>query len=224
MMKKVFLTAVVFLFVLTGFSQSEAGQTLIKRFSFGADIFTDIWMNQPEGVKVRTINQGANVFGMYNFPIGESNFSFAIGLGMGFHNMYSNSRIEDIRADSINFIPIPDSINYRKSKLGLSYVDLPFEFRLKTKDKVRFGIGFKLGYMIDAKTKYKGDRYYDRAFLIVKQKQVKNVEKWRFGPTIRFGYHWFNLYAYYSLSHIFITGRGPYNLYPISVGITLLPF
>jgi hypothetical protein len=225
-MKKAFLVVIIILITFSGFAQSKTdkvAETTIKRFSFGADIFTDIWMNQPEGVKVRTINQGVNVFGMYNYPIGESNFSFAFGFGFGFHNMYSNSRIKDIKADSIEFVKIPDSISYKKSKLGLSYFDVPIEFRLKTKDKVRFAIGFKVGYLIDAKTKYKGNRIDGKQW-IEKHKQVDHVEKWRFGPTIRVGFHWFNIFAFYSVTHIFKPGRGPDKLYPISVGITLLPF
>jgi len=222
-MKKFILVISALLFISSGFAQSKITETTIKRFSFGTDIYTDIWMNTPDNMKARTINQGIFVFGMYNYPFNESNFSFAFGFGVGVHNLYSNTTIEDIRSDSINFIPIPDSINYKKSKLGLTYIDLPLEFRLKTKDKFRAALGFKIGYLVDAKTKYKGDRP-DGKFWTEKQKQVNHVEKWRFGPTIRIGYDWFNLYAYYSVTNLFIVGRGPANLYPISVGITLLPF
>jgi hypothetical protein len=59
---------------------------------------------------------------------------------------------------------------------------------------------------------------------IEKAKQVNNVEKFRFGPTLRVGYSWFSLYAYYSVTKVFQGNKGPEDLYPISVGITLLPF
>jgi hypothetical protein len=222
MRKTILSICVVFITASSLFAQTPT-ETTIKRFSLGADIFTDIWMNQPEGVPARTINQGANVFGMYNFPLGESNFHFAIGAGMGFHNLYTKGVIEDIRADTIKFVPQPDTLAFKRHKLGLTYVDVPIEFRFKSDSKIRFAIGFKVGYKIDGKTKYKGERP-DKENVTIKQKQVKYIETFRFGPTLRFGYDWFSLFGYYQISSIFQNNRGPDNLYPISVGITLLPF
>jgi hypothetical protein len=220
-MKKILVTLVFLGMFLSGFSQIVS-ETTVKRFSVGADLFTDIWVNVPENMKVRTIQQGFDVFGMYNFPFGTSNFSFAIGLGFGFHDLYSNNIIQDIRADSIQFIKISDTLSYKKSKLGMTYVDMPLEFRLKTKSKFRAAVGFKVGFLVDAKTKYKGDRP-EGGFIIDKQKQVKGLEKWRFGPTVRVGWDWISVYAYFSVTKLFQGGRGP-ELYPISVGITFLPF
>jgi hypothetical protein len=221
-MKKVFLALLISLLASSLMAQSIR-ETAIKRFSVGADIFTDIWMNHPPGdVGVRTINQGANVFGMYNYPLGESNFHFAFGLGMGFHNFFTKGPIEDIRADTIVYIPQPDTLKLRKYKLGLTYVDVPLEFRFKSPKKFRFAFGFKVGYKLDGKTKYKGERP-DKENVIVKQKQVLHIENFRFGPTVRIGYDWFSLFAYYQISKVFERNRGP-DIYPISVGITLLPF
>lgn len=221
-MKRSILLAGFILVLLAPATAQKIVETTVKRFSVGTDIFTDIWMNKPEGVKVRTINQGANVFGMYNFPFGESKVSFALGIGMGFNNLYTDSRINDIKADTIVFTPIPDSLDYKKSKLGLSYIDIPFELRIKTDKKFRASVGFKVGYLVDAKTKYKGERP-EGGNVIEKEKQVNQLEKWRYGPIIRVGYSWIHVMAYYSLSEIFQGGRGP-ELYPISVGITLMPF
>ena len=218
-------TLIILLAIFASFSARSqvVGETTIKRFSVGTDIFSDIWMNQPAGTKARFMQQGASIFGMYNYQFGKSNFSFAFGFGGTFHNFYSNATIPDIKADTISFVAIPDSVNYRKSKLGLTYLDIPFEFRLKTVKKFRVSLGFKVGILIDGKTKYKGDRPSDHVAVIIKQKPVEQLEKWRYGPTIRIGYDWFNLYAYYSLSKVFQKYQGP-DMYPISVGITFLPF
>jgi len=177
-------------------------------------------MNQPEGIKARTINQGFNFFGMYNYPFSESNFSFAFGFGMGFHNMYTNGVIEDIKADSINFIRIPDSVSYKKSKLANAYVDIPIEFRFKSQSKFRVALGFKIGYLVDAKTKYKGNRP-DGPYVLLKEKQVNHVEKFRYGPTLRIGYDWFSLFGYFQISHVFRKNKGPNNLYPHITGYNL---
>ena len=159
---------------------------------------------------------------MYNVPFGDSPISFSIGVGVGCHNLYSNTRINNIKADSVTFTVIPDSIDYKKSKLGLTYLDFPLELRLITKSKIRASIGVKLGYLMDAKTKFKGDNLAG-AEIIEKQRKVDQVDKFRFGPTVRFGYDWFQIMGYFSVTQIFEKGFGP-ELYPISVGITFMPF
>lgn len=207
------------------FSQEKTsllGETTIRRVSVGAEIFQDFWFNWPAGMNVRAINQGAGGFVMYNVPFGKSPVSFSIGAGIGCHNLFSNTTIDNIKADTITFTPIPDSANYKKSKLGLTYLDFPIELRFIMKNKVRFSFGVKLGYLLDAKTKFKGDDINGNK-VTVKYRKVANVDKFRFGPTIRFGYDWFQIMAYYSVTKIFDKGFGP-DLFPLSVGFTFMPF
>lgn len=225
-MKKILFVLLCLVPVLI-FSQEKEkkkiiGETTIKRVSVGVDIFQDFWMNWPKGMNVRAINQGAGTFVTYNVPFGTSPVSFAIGAGIGWHNLYSNCTINDIRADSIFFTPIPDSIDYRKSKLGVTYIDFPVEIRFHAENKVRFSVGVKLGYLLDAKTKYKGDNLAGDE-VILKMKKVNSVDKFRFGPVVRFGYDWFQIMGYFSVTQLFDKGLGP-ELYPISVGITFMPF
>ena len=220
-MKKSILLVFILGIVSVSLGQ-RVGQSTIKRFSFGLDFYTDIWLNKPQGIDTRAINQGISVFGMYNYPFGESDFSVAIGVGTGFHNMYTKGWIEDIKADTISFVSIPDSIDYKRYKLGLSYIDIPLEFRFKTEKKFRMAIGAKFGFLVDAKTKYKGNRS-DGELVTLKEKQVENIQRFRFGPTFRIGYDWFNVYVYYQVTKVFEPGRGPES-YPLSIGITLLPF
>jgi hypothetical protein len=220
-MKKVFLVIFV-VGLIASTNGQKIGQSTIKRFSFGLDFYTDIWLKKPPDIKTRAINQGISVFGMYNYPFGESNYSVAFGVGTGFHNMYTKGRIEDIKADTITFVKIPDSVGYKRYKLGLSYIDIPLEFRFKTAKKFRLAIGAKFGFLIDGKIKYKGNRE-DGKLVVQKEKPVDNLQRFRFGPTLRIGYDWFNVYAYYQVTKVFEPGRGP-DIYPLSIGITLLPF
>ena len=224
-MKKFIILFSLFVIPFFSFSQEKnkiIKETTIRRVSVGVEIYQDFWMKWPKGMNVRAINQGAGGFIMYNVPFGESPVSFSIGAGIGCQNLFSNTTINDIHADTITFTPIPDTIDYKKSKLGLTYLDFPLELRVVTKDKIRFSVGLKLGYLLDAKTKYKGDDIYGQEST-VKYRKVEHVDKFRFGPTIRFGYDWFQIMGYFSVSQIFEKGLGP-DLYPISVGITFMPF
>jgi hypothetical protein len=228
-MKKsiLFLILILPLFTFSQEKEKEKKKVIgesstIKRVSVGVSFYQDFWFNWPKGMNVRAINQGSSAFMMYNFPLGKSPLSFGIGVGVGCHNLYSNTTINDIKADTITFTPIPDSISYKKSKLGLTYLDFPLELKFKAKNKFNMAIGVKLGYLLDSKTKYKGDDINGNQ-VIEKFKTVRNVDKFRFGPTIRIGYNWFQVSAYWSVTKIFDKGLGP-DLYPLSVGITFMPF
>ena len=199
-----------------------------KKFSIGWNLYSDIWQDMPKGIKARTINQGSGFFGMYNLAFGKSNFSFAIGAGLSSHNLYGNFLVGK-RSDTTTFINIKDTykdtIDYKRSKLSLTYLEIPLEFRYKNKGKFTMGIGFKGGRIINSHTKYVGENYQPGTGegIRVKYRNVSYLNKYYYGPTIRFGYNWINVSAFYSLSTIFEKNHGP-EMYPISVGITLMPF
>ncbi len=217
------LLLVIFLFVVTGSSFSQIiSEDAKRKVTIGVDFFTDIWQGTPSNMDLRTINQGFNVFGMYNFQLAESNSFFSAGLGIDNHNMYSDTRIDNITADTIVFSPIGEV--YQRSKINLTYVTVPLEFKIKLKSGVKFGAGFKIRYLMSAKDKYIGDLPNEnRGRTNVKRKNISNTEDWAYGFTLRVGYKSFNLFGYYQLSNVFKTGRGP-ELYPISIGLTLTPF
>jgi len=230
-MKKTFLTIICTLLLGVVFSQVVSEST-IRKFNIGVGMSTDIWQGLPDNMKARTINQGATVFGMYNYRVKESKVYLAGGIGITAHNMYSDNYIDDVKADSIVFKKIPDEISYKKSKVCLAYIDVPLEFRIKTDKHFRIAVGFKFGYMINSHTKYKGNRFNvdedgevttDQVNVKVKSKDISQVEDWRYGPTFRIGYKWFNVTVYYQLSKVFKVDRGP-QIYPISVGIAVIPF
>lgn len=217
---------VIILSVLTfgTFAQSE-NEDLKRKFSIGFDIFTDFWQDLPENLEPKTLNPGVNVYGSYNYRFGEGNFSFAPGIGIGVHNMF-NSSLTELIDDSTAFVPIDGStVSYRKSKFSSVYFDIPLEIRFKSKSEMRFAIGFKFGFLIKTYTKYKGNDYLDSnsKLVIYKVGRIPNSEKNRYGFTARIGYKWLNLWGYYQLSTVFVKSKGP-DMYPVSVGISILPF
>lgn len=225
--KNLFFRGIVLLVVLAAYTTGQAQmvtETTKKRTSIAVGLFTDIWMNQPSDMKVRTINQGFQVNGMYTLPFGKSNLSFAIGLGIGIHNVYWNYLYKG-RTDSLQFAKIPDSLSYDKSKLTLPYLELPIEFRLKTKSKLAVGVGFKIGYMIYGHSKWNGKDYLFGTSndIVVSFKDIKNIERFAYGPTFRVGYKWFHLFGYYQISSIFNKGKGP-DMSPVSIGFLLMPY
>lgn len=229
-MKRIFLTIAGILMIGFVFSQVVSEST-IRKFNIGVGMSTDIWMALPDDLNTRTINQGAQVFGMYNHRLKESSVHLAGGIGITTHNMYNDNYIDNVKADSIVFSRIPDEINYRKSKVCLAYIDVPLELRIKTEKQFRIAFGFKFGYLVNAHTKYYGNRFTvddgdvdtDKVDVKVKSKDISQVETWRYGPTFRIGYKWINLTVYYQLSKVFKVDKGP-DLYPVSIGLAVIPF
>jgi hypothetical protein len=217
-----FLLLFVMLFGSLGYAQviSESAK---RKVTVGVDVFTDIWQNKPDDMYIRTINQGANVFAMYNFQLANGPSTFGVGLGISNHNLYSHSRIDNIKADTIVFTPIPDDLAYRRTKINLTYLDIPFELKLRFKNEMKLGVGFKIGYLITSKEKYIGDTPEQATRVTIKTKNISELQSYAYGFTLRFGYKSVNLFGYYQISQIFNNDRGP-ELYPISVGITLTPF
>lgn len=198
-------------------------ETTKKRIGVGVGMFTDIWQNVPSDVKTRTINQGFQAVVLYGIPFGKSNFGFGVGLGISVHNMYGNFTVTG-KNDTTRFIPIPDSLSYKRSKMTLPYIELPIEFHFATKKKFAVGLGFKLGYLLPAFTKYVGDNPIPpHEELRMKLRNIKNLENFAYGPYMRIGYKWFHLYGYFQLSDVFKKGLGP-DVYPISLGFLLRPF
>jgi outer membrane protein with beta-barrel domain len=222
-MKKVVLLAISMILFFSAYTQDKETKDEDKKFSMGVDLFSDIWMDTPDGLDASTINRGIDIFGFYNYRFGKSVFSFALGAGLSSHNLYSNSTVFS-DTDTSYFVQIPDSISYKRSKLNLTYFDIPLEFRVKTKGKFRLAAGFKVGFLISQHTKYKGDNMETGIETItIKSDYIKHLESFRYGPTLRIGYKWANLFAYYQLSDVFSPDKGP-EMKPLTVGISLMPF
>jgi hypothetical protein len=228
-MKRIFLIFLASLLISPVlFAQDKAGDAFKKKFSTGVDIFNDFVMDAPDGIDFRTINQGINLYGLYTYPIKKSNFALAIGVGLGMHNLFSNGVLSDTSSVSfLALVPEKDAnngdIDYKKSKIGLTYLDFPAELRFKSKNGIRFAVGAKVGVLLNAHTKYKGDDFTDGTKTKIKESDLPNFESWRFGPTLQIGYKWINLTGYYSVTKIFKKNFGP-DIYPVSIGISLRPF
>ena len=202
-----------------------------RSFSTTTDIYTDMWMDVPEGIDLRFFQQGLNLGGMFTNRFGKSAFSIAIGPVIGVHNLYSDGmfQIDTSGATIMTKLPGTDpdgkSISYKRNKLTLAYLDFPLEFRMKTKSGVLASVGFKAGFLINSHTKYRGDNYLTDAEqeLRVKHADLPNVETYRYGVQMRLGYKNVALYGFYSLSKVFQEGQGP-AFYPISIGLSLRPF
>ncbi len=162
------------------------------------------------------------MFSTYNIKTKIKNIHFSPGLGITTRNLYSDAFLADT-GWATSFETIPDSLSYSKNKLSVTYLDIPLELRYDPGDW-HFALGFHFSYLLSAHTKYKGEDPSGGGYdVTVKRSDVRYLEPWVLGASARIGYRWVHLSAYYSLSKLFKKDEGP-QMYPISVGITFMPF
>ena len=162
-------------------------------------------------------SRAVNVYYTHDIQLGKSKFSFNPGLGLGFENIaFKNNRTlvnvngmsKLIDASTLEFQQtgetgkVADFGSIKKSKLALTYLDIPLEFRysaagIHSKTGFKMALGAKVGYLLNSHTKVVTGSN------TIKNKEDFNLEDWRYGVYTRIGYGWFNLFYYQNLSKLF---------------------
>lgn len=91
----------------------------------------------PNDFKLGAFNRGINVYFMYDVVLGKKtkpqHFSIAPGIGVGSENYYFKNYKMTWHYDTITrFVPLGDSISSKNSKLNMTYIDIPLEFRYRS--------------------------------------------------------------------------------------------
>src|SRR5690606_39013330 len=185
------------------------------------------WNGTPEDIHLTGIGRGFNGYLCYDFPIKESNFSFAAGIGLSVSNVYfKNQRvIMNSPEDQILFQDVDSTSQnlYKKSKLMTSYLEAPFEIRFfgnkeNRNQGFKAAVGMRVGVLIGASAKSKNSL---PGYTVVEKTNTKRyVQTWRFAPTVRVGWGNFSIYGSYNISQLFNAGKGP-EVFPYSLGICL---
>lgn len=197
---------------------------------FGIDFYFNSWVNLPTGVKVEAPSIGVNVYRIYDIPFGKSPFGIGFGYEFSSHNVHHNAAFVE-QVDISNgdiytaLTPYSDTYNYRKNKISLNYFEVPFELRIRSKRKwsdkknkmvgpFRFYPGFKAGYLVNIHATVKDD---DGKF---KFYNYKNLERIRYGATLRIGYGRLSVYGFYALTSLFKENKGD-DLQSFAIGFSI---
>ena len=240
-MKRYFLVALFLTAIAAStFAQKPSAESIRKRLSIGFGVFNDFWMKVPDSISPRKINQGADVFVNYTFPMDrQGHVSFFVGAGLGMHNFYSQALLGMGKYNVYNKALIADqtvsyfynapakingqSITLKKSKLSITYFDIPFGFQYKATNKMHATLGFKVGWSINGHTKYKGSDLKGSGNNVVeKSSRLLNIQSIHYGPYAVIGYKWFGISVFYQLTPVFEKELGP-PIFPVSVGLVFKP-
>ena len=224
-MKRILITLAAVLLSTGAFAQLIADKT-DNKVTLGFDIFNDFQLATSDNWDARMLNQGFSCALTYNFPLGESK-KHTVGIGVGYtgHNYFSYSRIMNPYAasDTLQLVQYRDVDGFKRYKVNCNYIDLPIEIRFRIKNAWKIGVGFKVGYLVNAKTKFVGNNE-DGVRIHEKYSYIDNVEKFAYTATLRVGYKWVSAFCAYQLVPVFEVGQDAPVIHPLSVGLTFAPF
>lgn len=204
------------------------------RFIFS--VHWDGWLGAPDSLKVGAFSRGIGLHFYYDIPFNKdlatnkAQFSFAPGIGYTVSNYANKAQFSSDSAGITSVTPFDASIDPKRNKLVLNYLEVPLEFRFRSKandkgNRFKAALGFKGSYLFANHITYVGPESAANLDEEIKYKiyRIKSLNTLQYGPTIRLGYANLNLEAYYGLAPIFEDGFGPSGS-PIVIGISFNPF
>lgn len=174
----------------------------------------------------------------FYIPVKKHNVGFVTGLGTEWNNyeLKNNVRLtpqggsfvyntQTAYNENYTWGYIDTNLTYSKNRFKTWFINAPLLFEINTGDNPKrafhISTGAILGYNLQTKMKYKynlnGEDKKE------KDRDEFNTNPFRVSLTTRVGYGWFNVFATYSLTPLFESGKGP-ELYPFTIGVTLLGF
>ncbi|MFM7022592.1 MAG: outer membrane beta-barrel protein [Flavobacteriales bacterium] len=192
-------------------------RALFSEDGVAVDIVSNLWLTTPTGIIQKPFKSiGYNISIYKDWPLGHSSFTIALGLGYCVENVQNNGQFLYTSNNTQTFL-YPLQVPYTSNRLTSEWVEIPLEIRLRTKGNgpFRFYLGAKAG--IDVANYY---QFMDHDTKL-REYNVKNLNWYRYGVYSRLGYGYFNLFAYYGLSEVFMHGRGPV-LTPAAVGLSVM--
>ncbi|MBW7867682.1 MAG: PorT family protein [Brumimicrobium sp.] len=186
------------------------------------DLVYNDWHGDTKAFKSPWSSIGINAAFMFDIPFTQAN-TVGMGIGIGISH-YSNRTKWQFSRDFLNKATLASDFNASnmpKSNLyGANYIELPIEFRFKTKgiQHFKFFVGGKIGYRLNDYTKevYRKDgKNYP-----IKQYNFIDSNPLRYGITARIGIRNWALFGAYYFSPIF-KRKESVQLYPFSIGISV---
>ena len=180
-------------------------------------------------VKNRWYTYGFSFQLMWDQPIKKSPVALAAGVGISNENYFIDRKINRDASNSTVLTAFNDP--FKRYKLSTTSIEIPVEVRFRIQPERRntfkINLGFKVGYMLGAKTKYVGAGYNYGVYtdkVKLKEYNIPGFNNLKYGVYMRLAYSRYGITAYYQLSEMFRQGRGPDGWNPISIGFTVAPF
>jgi len=178
--------------------------SLYREDQFYVGLTFHLLRDLPESVSQSGFSGGLHLGFIRDFPLNKRrNIGFGAGLGWSVNSFGQELFIgEDSNNNTIFRNLNSEGIKYDSNRFTTQLIEVPIEFRWRTStpDSYKFWrvyTGFRLGYVYYFQSTFKqgGNQ--------VIQTDVPELDRFRIGTTLSFGYNTFNLHLYYSLNPFF---------------------
>lgn len=203
---RIYLLLFVFSIPICLAAQTEQDSMSVdKRYledQFYAGITYNFMLGLPDDVSQRNFSYGLQSGFIKDIPLNEKrNIGFGVGLGLGLNTYYTNIRAIEV-GDNIQYQLPSEDLDVKRSKIETHLVELPLEFRWRNSNASEYNFwrvyaGLKLSYVINARSKFVAD-FNDQSYKSTFNNN--DVRRLKYGITLNFGYHNFNMHLYYSLT------------------------
>lgn len=180
-----------------------------------------------------------NLYYQGEIRLWKSPFSLVPGIGLSLERFkFGDEKVLSYASGSLDQIVIDNPIesdfgNVKKSQLITNFIEVPLELRFTAKPadptrSFKLGVGGRVGYLYDSfvKVKYRQDGETKK----IKDKQLYNLNEFRYSVFGRIGFGNVSFFMYFNLNDMFQDGKGlyensvPVNFSTYTAGISLASF
>ena len=160
----------------------------------------------------------------YKKQLIENRFGFLSGISLGYQQIGFQDNFSFINRDNQAIVQL-DSLDYLKNQLRSFSVSVPLLFEINSKNtfekNMHFAFGVQAGYRYANSTyhKYKTNE----ATIIRKNSENIHINPYHLEACLRVGYQNLTFFASRSLTPLFTTNKFHTELYPIVIGLCILP-
>jgi len=143
--------------------------------------------------------------------------NIAIGIGAGWSiNTYGQDLLIEEGANGKSVFSSLNGLDFDTNRFSTQMIEAPLEFRWRSSNATsykfwRIYAGLRLGYIYYSKSTYKDED------VKITVNNIPELDKFRLGTTLTFGYNTFNFHVYYNLTPMFKNA----NLEDVSVDMSV---
>lgn len=160
----------------------------------------------------------------YKRQLIENRFGVFSGIALGYQQIGFHDDFKFFNSGSQTIL-LPDSIDYQKNQLRSFSVSVPIMFEINSKNTFEKNVHLSFG--VQAGYRYANSSYHkhktNEATIIRKNSENIYVNPYQIEACVRVGFQNLTFFASRSLTPLFSPNKFQTELYPIVVGISILP-
>jgi len=182
---------------------------------WSVDFAPVVWLHNSNSPSTRKFSYSTGLAYHYEFNFSqEKRFSIALGLGYHFTQLNHGGLFYNDSTNQTSWSRPISTDDFKFSRLNLHQINVPLEFRVKTKKEFKFYFGYQSSFIVAAKNKSKVNGE-EASFT-----NFESLQVFQHGPRLRIGYKDVFLYSNFYLSSLF-KNKSNLSMQLVEFGVSL---